>query len=84
MWAMILAIIGGLFGVQAGGGEDTWGGLFFALVGIFGGGYLGYKLDKGFEVGATEKYQRKMREQKEREDQEFELKRKQKEEEENS
>jgi uncharacterized protein YcfJ len=84
MWTMILAIVGGLFGVQAGGGDGTLGGLFFAFVGLFGGGYLGYKLDKGFEVDAKEKYQRKMQEQKEREDRDFELKRKKREEEENS
>jgi uncharacterized protein YcfJ len=55
MWAFIGVLVGGLSGEKAGSSIGELAGIFFALVGLAGGGYLGHQIDKSFELQRKQK-----------------------------
>ena len=67
MWAFIGVLVGALSGEKAGSSIGESAGIFFALVGLVGGGYLGHQIDKSFELQSKQKNEEKMRLRKEEE-----------------
>ena len=68
MWAFIGVLVGALSGEKAGSSIGESAGIFFALIGLAGGGYLGHQIDKSFELQSKQKSEEKMRLRKEEED----------------
>jgi uncharacterized protein YcfJ len=68
MWAFIGFLVGGLSGERAGNSIGELAGVFFAVVGLAGGAYLGNQIDKSFEMQRKQKNEEKMRLRKEEED----------------
>ena len=68
MWAFIGFLVGGLSGEKAGNSIGELAGVFFAFVGLAGGGYLGHQIDNSFAIQRKNKYEEKMRLRKEEEE----------------
>jgi uncharacterized protein YcfJ len=68
MWTFIGVIVGALFGERAGNSIGELAGVFFALVGLAGGGYLGAQIDNSFEIKRKQKYEDKLKNNKNKED----------------
>jgi hypothetical protein len=67
MWAFIGFLVGGLSGEKAGSSIGELAGVFFAFIGLAGGGYLGHQIDNSFEMQRKQKNDEKVRLRKEEE-----------------